>query len=405
MEREQHPPERMENKEVKVARYVLHGKKRTIGETIKHLRQEKLWTQMELANRLETTTTSVGRWENNVTRPSLHFQQQLCKIFGKTPEELGFLPEMESEQEPRPEEALEKEDQDQEMKPGKLERARLYEATKSRALFLSPVPFPQIKHARIARHTALRRRKSLFLVMASLSIFLLLSGIFWFAREHILSSSAPNPSCQTPSSHESTSVIYEQVMCTHALFSVALDRQDALQWDENNQCIFAHGAYHVHLPSTTYVAECFAHAAPFLRNFAIQVDITVLKGYSGGLILRAEHPSPNWDVLTSRLPIDIWGQYNFYLASTNVPCHLSKDANDPNYCHSPQGTITYGLGATNTITVIVIGSLVYFYANGIFIDWAEAPASSPPTGFIGVFATGAHTTADVAFSQFHIWNI
>src|SRR5579883_794989 len=189
MEREQHPPERMENKEVKVARYVLHGKKRTIGETIKHLRQEKLWTQMELANRLETTTTSVGRWENNVTRPSLHFQQQLCTIFGKTPEELGFLPEMESEQEPRPEEALEKEDQDQEMKPGKLERARLYEATKSRALFLSPLPFPQIKHARIARYTALRRRRSLFLVMASLSIFLLLSGIFWFAREHILSSS------------------------------------------------------------------------------------------------------------------------------------------------------------------------------------------------------------------------
>jgi transcriptional regulator with XRE-family HTH domain len=388
-----------------LARDVLKNKKSTIGETIKHFRQEKLWTQAELAGRLETTTTSIGRWENNVTRPSLHFQQQLCHLFGKSPEEFGFLPEMESEQEPRPDEALEEKRQDQETEPGQREITRLSEATESSALFQPPVSFPPLKPALLPRKSVLWQRRSLLFVMAGLSILLLLSSVFWFARQHTLSSSAHRPSCQTPSAYESATAIYAQVMCTHALLSSTLDRQDALQWDENNQCLFTHGAYHVLLPSTTYVAECFAHAAPFLQNFALQVAITVLKGDSGGLVFRAKRPSPNWDVITSRLPIDIWGQYNFYLASANVPCHLSKDASNPNYCHSPLGTITYGLDVTNTITVIIFGSQVYFYANGIFIDQAEAPASSPSTGFLGVFATGIQATADVAFSQFRIWNI
>ncbi len=388
-----------------MARDVLNNKKRTIGETIKHLRQEKLWTQVELANRLETTTTSVGRWENNVTRPSVHFQQQLCDLFEKTPEEFGFLPEAEPEQGFSPEEALEKKRQDPKTEPGQQARIEPHVATANRAFFLSPVPSLPLKHAHIFKSAMVRQQRSLLFMMIGLSILLLLSGIFWVARQHTFSPPVHSSSCQVPSSQDSATVIYEQVMCTHALFSVALDQQNVLQWDENNQCIFAQGAYHVILPTTTYVAECFAHAAPFLRNFALQVNITVLKGYSGGLVFLAEHPSPNWDVLTSRLPIDIWGQYNFYLDSTNVPCHLSKDASDPNYCHSPQGTITYGLGATNTITVIVLGSEVYFYANGTFIDQAEVPSSSPPTGYIGVFATGTRTTADVAFSQFHLWNI
>jgi hypothetical protein len=89
----------------------------------------------------------------------------------------------------------------------------------------------------------------------------------------------------------------------------------------------------------------------------------------------------------------------------NVPCHLTKDAGDPNYCHSPQGTLTYGLGATNTITVIVLDSLIYFYANGTFIDQAKVPASVPPLNYIGVFATGVHTPSDIAFSNFSLWNI
>ncbi len=382
-----------------MAHDVSDNTKKTIGETIKQLRQEKLWTQADLASRVETTTISVGRWEKNITRPALHFQQKLCEIFGKSPEDLGFLAK------PQHEEDSEGNDQQQETEPDRREDATINQPAESSIPFVANVPLAPLQRAPIPKHTVLWRRRSFLFVMASLSIFLLLSSVFSYSRRSTLSAPSHLPTCQTPSAHETAAVIYTQVLCKQSLLSVALDRQDALQWDTNKQCAFTHGAYHVLLPSTTYVTECFAHMTPSLHNFALQVEMTVLKGYSGGLVFDAEGPSSNWDVVASRLPIDIWGQYNFYLADTNIPCNLSKDTLDPNYCHSPHGTITYGTGVTNTMMIIALGSLIYLYVNGIFIDQAETPASSPPTGFIGVFANGSQTTADVAFRHLQMWKI
>lgn len=381
-----------------MARNISDGTKQTIGETLKHLRQEKLWSQAELAHRIGTTSVSVGRWENNVTRPNLHFQQQLCVIFAKSPEDLGFVPRTEPEQQ----EGSASSDQDRQAEPG---RTTLHERAPGGLPLLEPVLPASRQRELLSRYSIVRQRRRLLVALTCLSLLLLLSTIFWSARQRPLSAPAHPSSCQAPSSHESAAAIYTQVMCKHALLSSALNRQDGLRWDENNQCGFRQGAYHVLLPATSYVAECFAHVGPFGPNFALQADITVLKGYSGGLVFRAEGPSSNWDVITSRVPIDIWGQYNFDLASTNVPCHLSKDSIDPNYCYSPHGTITYGTGVTNTMTVIALGSLVYIYVNGFFIDQAKAPASSPLTGFLGVFANGSHATADVAFRHLRIWSL
>jgi hypothetical protein len=343
----------------------------------------------------------VGRWENNITRPNLHFQQQLCEIFARSPEDLGFVPQAE----PEHREGSACTDQHQQAEPGQRTRTTLHERAPSSLSLPAPVPPTPLQGGLIPRYNVVRQRRRLLVVLTCLSLFFLLSTLFWSVRQLTLSSPTHLPFCQAPSSHESAAAIYAQVMCKHAQRSSALDRQDGLHWDENDQCSFQQGAYHVLLPTTAYVAECFAHATSFGPNFALQVDITVLKGYSGGLVFHAEGPSSNWDVVTSRIPIDIWGTYNFYLASTNVPCHLSKDTSDPNYCHSPHGTITYGTGVTNTMTVIALDSLIYFYANGFFIDQAQAPASSPLTGFLGVFANGSRVTADVAFRHLQIWNI
>lgn len=384
-----------------MARDVFDDTKQTIGETLKHLRQEKLWSQAELAHRIDTTPVSVGRWEKNITRPNLHFQQKLCEVFAKSPEELGFLPQTE----PGPGEDAQRTNRHQETKSYQRAQAPVHEHAPDSLPLLATVPSPSLQHVLLPANTMVRQRKSLLLVITCLSLFLLLSSVFLYARQHTLSSTSHASACLPPSSHETAAAIYAQLMCKHALLSSALDRQDALQWDENDQCTFRQGAYHVLLPTTTYVAECFAHASSFGPDFALQVDITVLKGYSGGLVFRAEGPSSNWDVITSRVPIDIWGQYNFDLANTNVPCHLSKDPIAPTYCYSPHGTITYGTGVTNTMTVIALGPQVYVYVNGLFIDQAQAPPSSHLTGFLGVFANGSHATADVAFRHLHIWNI
>ncbi|WP_220210907.1 helix-turn-helix transcriptional regulator [Reticulibacter mediterranei] len=141
-----------------MARKVLDDTKKTIGETIKQLRKENLWTQEELASRIKTTTISVSRWEKNLTRPSLHFQQKLCEIFGKSPEELGFLPQSE----PEHGEGSQSNDQHQEMEPGQRVSVTKQEpATSSVSLLASVPPPPLLQHTFIPRNIVLRATQTL----------------------------------------------------------------------------------------------------------------------------------------------------------------------------------------------------------------------------------------------------
>ena len=58
------------------------------------LRQERIarnWRQSDLADQLETTVTTVRRWERGSQQPSAYFRVKLCALFGKSAEELGFV--------------------------------------------------------------------------------------------------------------------------------------------------------------------------------------------------------------------------------------------------------------------------------------------------------------------------
>lgn len=55
-------------------------------------REQRHWTQTELARMLGTTYLSVCRWENGTTSPSLYYRKQLCELFGMNPQDLGLVP-------------------------------------------------------------------------------------------------------------------------------------------------------------------------------------------------------------------------------------------------------------------------------------------------------------------------
>ena len=60
----------------------------------RHLRQERdlrCWSQLEVADQIGTTPLNVSRWERGITFPNPHFRQELCTLFGKSPEKLGLL--------------------------------------------------------------------------------------------------------------------------------------------------------------------------------------------------------------------------------------------------------------------------------------------------------------------------
>lgn len=61
------------------------------AQRLKWEREQRSWSQEQVAEMIGTTAPNVSRWERGLTRPSPHFRQKLIELFGKTVEELGFI--------------------------------------------------------------------------------------------------------------------------------------------------------------------------------------------------------------------------------------------------------------------------------------------------------------------------
>jgi transcriptional regulator with XRE-family HTH domain len=61
------------------------------------LRQQRIvrnWRQKELADQLDTTVTTIQRWERGYQQPSAYYRAKLCSLFGLSAHELGLLDEL-----------------------------------------------------------------------------------------------------------------------------------------------------------------------------------------------------------------------------------------------------------------------------------------------------------------------
>jgi tetratricopeptide (TPR) repeat protein/transcriptional regulator with XRE-family HTH domain len=67
---------------------------------LRKARNERGWSQRILAEQLGTTNVSVSRWENESHFPTAYFVQKLCKVYDKTPAELGLVQPPSGPQEP-----------------------------------------------------------------------------------------------------------------------------------------------------------------------------------------------------------------------------------------------------------------------------------------------------------------
>ena len=59
---------------------------------LRRQREQRHWTQTEMARMLGTTYLSVCRWENGTTSPSLYYRKRLCELFELPAEKLGLAP-------------------------------------------------------------------------------------------------------------------------------------------------------------------------------------------------------------------------------------------------------------------------------------------------------------------------
>src|SRR5437762_9838379 len=70
---------------------------RPLVSRLKQEREQRAWTQSEVAERIGTTQINVSRWENGITVPSPYYRQRLGALFGKSMQELGFALESSKE--------------------------------------------------------------------------------------------------------------------------------------------------------------------------------------------------------------------------------------------------------------------------------------------------------------------
>jgi transcriptional regulator with XRE-family HTH domain/tetratricopeptide (TPR) repeat protein len=61
------------------------------NEKLKREREIRGWSQRTVATHVGTAEQVVARWEGGRHKPNRYFQTQLCELFGKNAEELGFL--------------------------------------------------------------------------------------------------------------------------------------------------------------------------------------------------------------------------------------------------------------------------------------------------------------------------
>ncbi|MBA2391122.1 MAG: tetratricopeptide repeat protein [Ktedonobacteraceae bacterium] len=63
----------------------------TANEALRRARARRGWSQAMLAQRLDTSSQNIGRWERGETRPSPYFCEKLCELFEVDTEALGLL--------------------------------------------------------------------------------------------------------------------------------------------------------------------------------------------------------------------------------------------------------------------------------------------------------------------------
>ena len=197
---------------------------------------------------------------------------------------------------------------------------------------------------------------------------------------------------QTPSNQNP----YPPYRGTLALNDPLIDNSQGHNWEEYARpnmynCQFVNGALESSL-SNGYREEeniCVAKNTDF-NNFVFQVQMTLLKGYCGGISFRGD--------------TNIGFLYEFHVCANGIYEFYSIGGN---YMGSPlaYGPVPFlhkGIGQTYILAVVAIASTMTFYAN--YQKIATVSQSYGPHGQIGCVATSLGSALTVAiFRNAKVW--
>lgn len=172
----------------------------------------------------------------------------------------------------------------------------------------------------------------------------------------------------------------------------------ATNWQSLNQgtqgtCTFTGGALHAQGPNGSSVG-CLNTAGTY-TNFAMQIQMTIIKGYEAGIIFRA-------DTIGVKL-------YAFAISSQGIYLLVKAQNGSTNNAKLLTGgnssAINTGPNQSNQITVIARNNDLYLYINNTYLAMANDATSS--AGLVGTIALGgpSNTPVDVAYANLKIWTL
>jgi hypothetical protein len=191
--------------------------------------------------------------------------------------------------------------------------------------------------------------------------------------------------------------IYHQATGGTPALNDSLHAQSKNNWDESQSsqtgCSFAQGMYE----STTtsgYFSPCLAEATNF-GDLTYQVEMNIVSGHSGGLVLRATandsgyyfRLSTDGTVLAEKLVI------NAQRTSTSATSLFAGRS----------AAVNMGNNRFNTMTVIMRGSDMYMYINQQYAFHTGDGAYK--SGLIGVFADSDASNSEILFRNAQVWKL
>jgi hypothetical protein len=174
-----------------------------------------------------------------------------------------------------------------------------------------------------------------------------------------------------------------------------LNNKASSSWGEysgvNGACTFTSGTYHITSLQAGLTA-CFYKTSSF-RNFAFQVQMTIVKGDAGGLIFRL--PTTNSQTVNAYMfTVNVIGTYSLVSTASDVNAPLTA---------RPSSAIAKGVNHTNLLTVIARGNSIYLYVNKQYV--ASIKDNRYADGRLGMLALNLHDPSEVAFSNAQIWKL
>jgi hypothetical protein len=191
--------------------------------------------------------------------------------------------------------------------------------------------------------------------------------------------------------------LYDQVTSGAPTINDSMTHPDNYGWnnasDQNTGCQFTGGTYHSTAKSG-YVSLCYAEATNF-NDFALQAQVTVSNGHSGGLLFRGKSSSNS--AYLFRISTD--GTYILKRISTTS----SGQADEATLLSGSSQAIITGTNKSNLITVIVQKNNIYIYVNKKYLG--SVSDSSYQSGQIGVYVDADANPVDVVFSNVQVWTL